>query len=75
MRKSEIVTQDALKSLIVCHKCGEPMRKISWKVTAGSYDAGKEVEQLVFECSNDKNTLCIEVTTGEPSEFSYDHMQ
>lgn len=57
---------------IMCHKCGEKMRKISWKITAGAHDAGKEEEQFVFQCPNDKNTTTIEMTTGEPSEFAYD---
>ncbi|HWB39480.1 MAG TPA: hypothetical protein VG604_04575 [Candidatus Saccharimonadales bacterium] len=55
-----------------CHHCGGPMRQISWKVTAGSHDAGKEVEQTVYQCPEDKNTICIELTTGDPSEFAYD---
>ncbi|MGB4758954.1 MAG: hypothetical protein WBP26_02765 [Candidatus Saccharimonadales bacterium] len=57
---------------IKCHECGETMRKISWKITAGAYDAGKEVEQYVFECPKDKNTTTIEMTTGQPSEFAHD---
>lgn len=61
-----------LGETLKCQKCGEPMKKVSWKVTAGAFDAGEEVEQTVFQCSVDKNFVSVEVSTGNPSEFAVD---
>ena len=55
-----------------CPQCGELMKKVSWKITAGAFDAGKEVEQSVFQCPFDKNFVSLEVSTGKPSEFALD---
>lgn len=57
-------------SNIKCPVCGELMKKVSWKITAGAFDAGKEVEQTVFQCSKDKNFISFEVSTGNASEFA-----
>lgn len=53
-----------------CQFCGAPLMKVSWKVTAAAFDAGKEVEQTVYQCSEDKNFVTIEVSTGNPSQFA-----
>ena len=53
-----------------CHECGTPMKQISWKITAGAHDAGKEVQQFVYACPEDRNTTTVEMTTGNPSEFA-----
>lgn len=54
----------------VCPKCGGPLKKVGWKITAGAFDAGKEVEQTVFQCQEDKEFISVEVSTGKPSEFA-----
>jgi len=56
--------------LMECQQCGAPMNKVSWKITAGAFDAGKEVEQTVFQCGADKSFVSVEVSTGNPSEFA-----
>ncbi len=55
---------------IECHKCGGPLKKVSWKITAGAFDAGKEVEQTVYKCDKDDNFISFEMSTGNPSEFA-----
>ena len=74
MKKSNESASSLIPSfeVIKCHECGAPMKKVSWKITAGAFDAGKEVEQTVFECSVDGNFLSVEVSTGKPSEFAID---
>lgn len=57
-------------STMGCPKCGQEMRKVSWQITAGAFDAGKEVEQTVYQCTKDKNFISVEVSTGNPSEFA-----
>ncbi len=63
---NELVSLGAMK----CPICGSAMKKVSWKITAAAFDAGKEVEQTVFQCDTDKNFISIEVSTGKDSEFA-----
>ena len=74
MKESDESTNSLIPSfeVIKCQECGAPMKKVSWKITAGAFDAGKEVEQTVFECSLDGNFLSIEASTGKLSEFAID---
>lgn len=55
---------------VECPLCKKPMKRVSWKITAGAHDARYEVEQTVFQCDQDKNFVSIEVSTGNPSEFA-----
>ncbi len=59
-----------LEKSLACPQCGGPLTKVSWKITAGSFDAGKEVEQTALQCLDDKEFICFEVSTGKPSEFA-----
>ena len=53
-----------------CPICGSDMKKVSWKITAGAFDAGREVEQTTYQCDLDGNFISIEVSTGNDSEFA-----
>ncbi len=70
MKKSASSPDEPLHDNVICHMCNGQMQKVSWKITAGAFDAGKEVEQTVFVCPEDKNFVSIETSTGNPSEFA-----
>lgn len=75
MNKSKKTTNEITpgNNPIPCRQCGSIMKKVSWRITAGAFDAGKEVEQTVYQCSKDKNFLSIEVSTGNKSEFAAEY--
>lgn len=50
--------------------CGNPMKRIKWEITAAAFDAGKEVEQTVYQCPKEEAFMAIEVSTGNPSKFA-----
>lgn len=58
---------------MACPICGDAMKKVSWKITAGAFDAAKEVEQTVYQCVTDKNFISVEVSTGNASEFAIEN--
>ena len=59
-----------LEHSLACPKCGGPLKKVSWKITAGFFDPGKEVEQTALQCPVDKEFVSYEVSTGNDSEFA-----
>ncbi len=60
-----------IQVMMKCQKCGGQLKKVSWKITAGAFDAGKEVEQTVFQCPDDKEFISLEISTGNESEFAF----
>ncbi|HRV76243.1 MAG: hypothetical protein H6799_03375 [Candidatus Nomurabacteria bacterium] len=59
-----------LENVLACPKCGGPLKKVSWKITAGFFDPGKEVEQTALQCPDDDEFISFEVSTGNLSKFA-----
>jgi len=55
---------------VMCHICGQPMKRVKWEITTAAYDARFEVEQTVYQCKGDEAFMSIEVSTGNPSKFA-----
>lgn len=77
MKKSEDKPKDLIpaNTVMACPACGASMKKVSWIITAGAFDAGKEVEQTTYQCADDKNFISVEVSTGHPSEFAVENFE
>lgn len=70
MSKEENNLVPANITSVMCHVCGNPMKRVKWEITAAAFDAGKEVEQTVYQCPEDEAFMSIELSTGNPSKFA-----